>query len=63
MSDMTVMPLEKIIKILKIEKYFDVVILFNGFQYEIIKNLSKKKNKIMMITEYIFNQDQLVVQK
>ena len=54
MSDMTVMPLEKNNKnFKKIEKYFDVVILFNGFQYEIIKNLSKKKNKIMMITEYI----------
>ena len=44
---MTVMPLEKNNKnFKKIEKYFDVVILFNGFQYEIIKNLSKKKIKL-----------------
>ncbi len=54
MSNMTVMPLEKNSKNFKnIEKYFDVVILFDGFQYKINKNLKRKENKIMKIAEYI----------
>ncbi len=52
--ELTVMPLEKNSdNYKKIEKYFDVVILFDGKKYKIIKKIKKKKNKIIEITEYI----------
>ena len=53
-SGITVMPLKKKSKnFIKIEKFFDVIILCDGNNYEIFKNGKRKKNQIMDKTEYI----------
>ena len=54
LANFTVMPLEKNSKNFeKIEKYFDLTIIFNGEDIQIKKNNKKKNNKIFEVTEYI----------